>query len=264
MKEKGILLPIFSLPSKYGIGDFGYEAYQFIDILSENNIKYWEVLPINECDRHPYSPISYYALEEDYISLDKLKEQGLIQKAETREKKGRAVYDNFKQKYYEEAFKNFKPDSEYEEFIKLKEMNEYAEFSSERSNYSKEYYLFLQYIAYKQWMELKQYAKILYEHLVHFVEERHLMNYSPLIAINNLYTNIDSLHYNEIGLVYGYLKQAIDLNFLVNLSQDTIMLKICKFCHKAFIPKNSKAEYDTPQCKNKANVYSFRKRAQED
>ena len=42
------------------------------------------------------------------------------------------------------------------------------------------------------------------------------------------------------------------------------MLKICKFCHKAFIPKNSKAEYDTPQCKNKANVYSFRKRAQEE
>ena len=76
MKEKGILLPIFSLPSKYGIGDFGYEAYQFINILSENNIKYWEVLPINECDKHPYSPISYYALEEDYISLDKLKEQG--------------------------------------------------------------------------------------------------------------------------------------------------------------------------------------------
>ena len=74
MKEKGILLPIYSLPSKYGIGDFGYEAYQFIDILSENNIKYWEILPINECDKHPYSPVSYYALEEDYISVDKLKE----------------------------------------------------------------------------------------------------------------------------------------------------------------------------------------------
>lgn len=58
-----------------------------------------------------------------------------------------------------------------------------------------------------------QYAKILYEHLVHFVEERHLMNYFPLIAINNLYINIDTLHNNKIGLVYGYLKQAIDLNF---------------------------------------------------
>ena len=33
MKEKGILLPIFSLPSKYGIGDFGNEAYEFIDII---------------------------------------------------------------------------------------------------------------------------------------------------------------------------------------------------------------------------------------
>jgi len=65
MKEKGILLPIFSLPSKYGIGDFGYEAYEFIDILSENNIKYWEILPINACDQLPYSPESYYALDEN-------------------------------------------------------------------------------------------------------------------------------------------------------------------------------------------------------
>ena len=158
MKEKGILLPIFSLPSKYGIGDFGHEAYEFIDILSENNIKYWEVLPINECDKHPYSPISYYALEEDYISLDKLKEKGLIQKVETRENKDRVIYDDFKEKYYKEAFSNFKPNDEYTEFIKLNEINEYAEFSSERSNNSKEYYLFLQYILYIQWMELKQYA----------------------------------------------------------------------------------------------------------
>ena len=73
MKERGILLPIFSLPSKYGIGDFGYEAYQFIDILSENEIDYWEILPINACGKYPYSPRSYFALEEMYISLDKLR-----------------------------------------------------------------------------------------------------------------------------------------------------------------------------------------------
>ena len=103
MKEKGILLPIFSLPSKYGIGDFGYEAYEFIDILSENNIKYWEVLPINECNKLPYSPISYYAIEEDYISLDKLKKEKLIKDAETRESKDRVIYDNFKEKYYNEV-----------------------------------------------------------------------------------------------------------------------------------------------------------------
>ena len=158
MKEKGILLPIFSLPSKYGIGDFGKEAYEFIDILSENGISYWEILPINACDRLPYSPLSYYALEEDYISLDKLKESGLIENIEEREIRNRVVYDDFKEKYYKEAFEKFKKDEEYEDFIKSEEINEYAEFMSNIKGECKEYYLFLQYILFKQWMELKDYA----------------------------------------------------------------------------------------------------------
>ena len=158
MKEKGVLLPIFSLPSKYGIGDFGYEAYEFIDILSKNNIRYWEILPINECNTHPYSPVSYYALEEDYISLDKLTERGLIKEAETRPNKDRAIYDDFKEKYYKEAFENFKPDNKFKKFIKIDEIDKYAEFAHIKKGKSKEYYLFLQYILYTQWMELKQYA----------------------------------------------------------------------------------------------------------
>ncbi len=158
MKERGILLPIFSLPSKYGIGDFGIEAYEFIDILSQNNINYWEILPINACNRLPYSPLSYYALEEDYISLDKLKEQGLIENAEIREDKNRAIYDDFKEKYFKEAFSNFIKNEEYEKFIKCEEINEYAEYISNIKGESREYYLFLQYILYKQWMELKEYA----------------------------------------------------------------------------------------------------------
>ncbi len=109
-----------------------------------------------------------------------------------------------------------------------------------------------------------QYAKLIYDHLVDFVENRHLLRNVPILNINNLSNSIDSLQNGQIILKYNYLKQAIDLNFMIQLSQDTIMLKICKFCHKAFIATNSKAEYDTPQCKNKANVYSFRKRAQED
>ena len=32
-RASGVLLPIFSLPSKYGIGCFSKEAYQFIDRL---------------------------------------------------------------------------------------------------------------------------------------------------------------------------------------------------------------------------------------
>ena len=158
MKERGILLPIFSLPSKYGVGDFGNEAYEFIDILSANGMNYWEILPINACNRLPYSPLSYYALEEDYISLDKLKESGLIENPEKREIRDRAVYDDFKEKYYKEAFSKFRKNEEYEKFIKSEEINEYAEYISNIEGESKEYYLFLQYILYKQWMELKEYA----------------------------------------------------------------------------------------------------------
>ncbi len=158
MKEKGILLPIYSLPSKYGIGDFGNEAYEFIDILSENNIKYWNILPINACNRAPYSPLSYYALEEDYISIDKLIEHKLIKSAETREIKDRVEYDDYKEKYYREAFSRFRKNEEYEEFIKCPEINEYVEYVCDSKDVSKEYCLFLQYILYRQWMELKQYA----------------------------------------------------------------------------------------------------------
>ena len=158
MKEKGVLLPIFSLPSKYGIGDFGYEAYEFVDILSENNVKYWELLPINACNRLPYSPLSYYALEEDYISIDKLVEYNLIKNPEIREVKDRVMYDDFKEKYFKEAFTNFVPSAGYKEFIKHEEIDEYAEYCCEIHGESKEYYLFLQYILYKEWMELKNYA----------------------------------------------------------------------------------------------------------
>ena len=158
MKERGILLPIYALPSQYGIGDFGNEAYEFVDILSENKIDYWEVLPINACGKYPYSPRSYYALEEMYISLDKLIESGLIKKARTRPVKDRIKFDNFKEKYYKEAFENFVPNEEYKEFKKDKELKRYAEYMSEVNGESKEYYLFLQYIALKQWKELKAYA----------------------------------------------------------------------------------------------------------
>ena len=159
MKEKGILLPIFSLPSKYGIGDFGNEAYEFIDILSENGIKYWEVLPINSCRKLPYSPTSFYALNEDYISLDKLIEDGLIKNAETRPNTDRAVYDNFKEKYYIEAFINFRKTREYKEFIANKEIVKYSEFMHKKNKKNnKEYYGFLQFMLYKQWMKLKSYA----------------------------------------------------------------------------------------------------------
>ena len=158
--KKGILLPIFSLPSRYGIGDFGYEAFEFIDILKENGIDYWEILPINESGRYPYSPISYYALNKNYISLDKLKDMKLIDKLEQRENSSRAIYDDFKDKYYKEAFSKFKPNDEFIKFSLNTKIDEYAQYMANKYKEDKKYYIFLQYILDKQWNELKNYANL--------------------------------------------------------------------------------------------------------
>ena len=45
--KSGILLPISSLPSQYGIGSFGKSAYDFVDFLEETKTKCWQVLPLN-------------------------------------------------------------------------------------------------------------------------------------------------------------------------------------------------------------------------
>ena len=44
MRASGILLPVSSLPSKYGIGCFSEEAYEFVDQLARAGQKYWQIL----------------------------------------------------------------------------------------------------------------------------------------------------------------------------------------------------------------------------
>mgnify|MGYP000164008016 CR=1 FL=1 len=44
MRASGILLPVSSLPSKYGIGCFSEEAYEFVDQLAKAGQKYWQIL----------------------------------------------------------------------------------------------------------------------------------------------------------------------------------------------------------------------------
>lgn len=64
-RSAGILLPITSLPSKYGIGDFGAEAMNFAKFLHDAGQKIWQVLPLTTidpgCGNSPYSPTSAFA-----------------------------------------------------------------------------------------------------------------------------------------------------------------------------------------------------------
>ncbi|MCX7785272.1 MAG: 4-alpha-glucanotransferase [candidate division WOR-3 bacterium] len=82
----GVLLHISSLPSKYGIGDFGPSAYKFIDFLSSAQLRYWQILPLNptdlSCDNSPYHSISAFALNPLFISPELLIKQKLLYKSD--------------------------------------------------------------------------------------------------------------------------------------------------------------------------------------
>ena len=80
----GLLLPISSLPSPYGIGTLGREAYKFVDYLTEAGQKYWQVLPVGPTSYgdSPYQSFSAFAGNPYFIDLDYLVEEGLITKAQ--------------------------------------------------------------------------------------------------------------------------------------------------------------------------------------
>ena len=83
-KASGVLLHPTSLPGKYGIGDFGKEAYNFVDLLAQANQKLWQVLPLNFTGfgNSPYNPLSAFAGNPLLISLEKLKAEGYLSDAD--------------------------------------------------------------------------------------------------------------------------------------------------------------------------------------
>jgi len=70
VRKSGVLLHISSLPSAFGIGDLGSEAYHFVDDLSENGMKIWQILPLgpNGPGNSPYQAYSAYAGDPILIS----------------------------------------------------------------------------------------------------------------------------------------------------------------------------------------------------
>ncbi|QAA31985.1 4-alpha-glucanotransferase [Clostridium manihotivorum] len=84
MRGSGILLPIASLPSKYGIGTFSKNAYKFIDKLKEAGQKYWQILPLGPTGYgdSPYQSFSTFAGNPYFIDLEALIESGYLTEEE--------------------------------------------------------------------------------------------------------------------------------------------------------------------------------------
>ena len=127
MRKAGILLPITSLPSDYGIGCFSKSAYDFIDWLSGAGQTYWQVLPMGPTSfgDSPYQSPSAFAGNPYFVSLEDLIEEGELTKAECDAADFGNICDDIDyEKIYKnrfpllkKAFNNFNPPKEYQTFI---------------------------------------------------------------------------------------------------------------------------------------------------
>ena len=142
-RQNGILLHPTSLPSKFGVGDLGTEAYKFVDSLYSMNQKLWQVLPLTPTGYgdSPYQCFSVFAGNTLLISPELLIEDGVLSKkdfddipafSEDAVEYGKVI--DYKKDLFHKAFKNFKKTninvSAFENFCKKNEswLEDYALF----------------------------------------------------------------------------------------------------------------------------------------
>ena len=201
MKQTGILLPIFSLYNKYGIGTLGKQAYKFIDFLKQSKQNLWQILPTNPTSfgDSPYQSFSSFAYNPYFFDLELLVEDKLLSKASLKRSglKNDSNYIDYgtifnkklpllkkiykRHKLFNKEFKEYKKLNkywlvDYALFMVLKEKHNYSIWATWEDKYKyrskkalKEFYnenkkevetyMFIQFIYYRQWSKLKDYAK---------------------------------------------------------------------------------------------------------
>ena len=85
-RSAGVLMHITSLPSNYGIGTLGIEAYKFADFLVKAKQKNWQMLPLGPTGYgdSPYQSTSSYAGNPYMIDLDVLIAEKLLKEDEVK------------------------------------------------------------------------------------------------------------------------------------------------------------------------------------
>ena len=129
-RKSGILMPVASLPGKYGIGTFGKESYRFVDMLCEAGQSYWQILPLGPTSYgdSPYQSFSTFAGNPYFIDPEILIEEGLLLQREAdsydfgknpEETDYGKIY-NARFDMLKKAFRRYEPakDEEYGRFVK--------------------------------------------------------------------------------------------------------------------------------------------------
>ena len=143
MRESGILLPVFALPSAYGIGCFSKEAYEFVDQLKEAGQSKWQILPLGPTGYgdSPYQSFSTFAGNPYFIDLETLIREGLLTEEECKSYDFGEIQDSIDyEKLYLNRFKILH--QAYRRFDGSQNW-EYREFLDENRDWLDEYCLFM-------------------------------------------------------------------------------------------------------------------------
>lgn len=171
MKSCGILLPIFSLPSSYGIGCFSKEAYQFVDFLKSTGQSYWQILPLGTIGEgnSPYLSYSSFAGSVLYIDLEQLQAEDLLTPEECdgwdfANGEDKVDYDRVfmsREILLWIAYSRFRGGKDYEDFKRIHKewLDDFCRYMDlKQPGKGREYFCFVQYKFLSQWLKLKQYA----------------------------------------------------------------------------------------------------------
>jgi len=158
-RTAGILLPVTSLPSKYGIGCFSKSAYDFVDWLKAAGQSYWQILPLGPTSYgdSPYQSFSTFAGNPYFISLEALIEEGVLTEKEC---DGADFGSRPNDIHYEKLYKNRYPllRKAYER-SKISENPDYLRFIEENNWWLSDYALFMavkdrfEGVPWNQWAE---------------------------------------------------------------------------------------------------------------
>ena len=145
-----ILLHPTSLPGRYGIGDLGQEAYDFVDFLDRAGQSLWQVLPLGPTGfgDSPYQPYSAFAGQPLFISPDRLYERGLIRKRDLLFKEKAYALTRYREPNFNRYSVDYDQVREYKESILR---SAYVGFLSDRHGLGQEFDAFCQSQAY--WLD---------------------------------------------------------------------------------------------------------------
>ena len=189
-------MPVSSLPSPYGIGNFGKGAYDFLDFLSATHQQCWQVLPLNPTayGDSPYQSPASMAGNPYFIDPETLKEKGLLTASElktARNSAARVDYGwlfNTRFDLLRLAHSRFEGDRDYKSFCRknadwldvyalfmaLKKENHYCPWSQWEDCYriyenaierkdefseEMEFWIWVQFEFFAQWKKLREYAR---------------------------------------------------------------------------------------------------------